>query len=74
MLWPWSLGSELSFQCHPYNPGTQLIQLLQLNPVKTKPADDPKSSGYPADPNPLVNGLIPDTFSGERTGNTKTNV
>lgn len=45
----WSLNSP---QCHPCNPGTQLIQLLQPNPVKTKPADDPKRSGYPADPNP----------------------
>lgn len=45
-------GSLNSLQCHPCNPGTQLIQLLQPNPVKTKPADDPKRSGYPADPNP----------------------
>lgn len=43
-----------------------MIQLLQPNPVKTKPADDPKSSGYPADPNPLVNGLNPDTFTLQR--------
>lgn len=47
------LGSLNSPQCHPCNPGTQLIQLLQPNPVKTKPADDPKRSNYPADPNPL---------------------
>lgn len=40
-----------------------MIQLLQANPVKTKPADDPKSSGYPADPNPLVDALSADTFT-----------
>lgn len=39
-----------------------MIQLLQENPVKTKPADDPKSSGDIADPNPLVDALNTDTF------------
>lgn len=50
-------------QCHPCNPGTQLIQLLQPNPVKTKPADDPKSSDYSADPNPPIDALSTDTFT-----------
>ena len=54
--------SKTLLQCHPGNPGTQLIQLLQPNPFKTKLADDPKSSGHPADPNPLLDALSPDTF------------
>lgn len=50
-----------------------MIQLLQPNPVKTKPADDPKSSGYPADPNPLVDALSSNTFTLHRrkTNSTK---
>lgn len=50
-----------------------MIQLLEPNPVKTKPADDPKSSGYPADLNPLVDALSTDTFTFHRkkTNSTK---
>ncbi|KAJ8386865.1 hypothetical protein AAFF_G00165660 [Aldrovandia affinis] len=54
--------------------GTRSIQLLQPNPAKTEPADDPKSSGYPVDPNPLVNWLSRYTRSpgtAEKTENGK---
>lgn len=51
-----------------------MIQLLQPNPVKTKPADDPKSSGYPADLNPLVDTLSADTFTLRRKKTRKNTI